>query len=83
MNLCLSVFIIFTVWIPSTRLFMTDIGWGTIVVFIVSMILCYTSMDTYSRDKSKISILTFMIGLSPLIWFVIIFLMAFFMKPAP
>lgn len=82
-NYCLALFILLTVWVPYTRLFMTDIGWGTILVFIVAMILCYSSMDAYSKDKSKINLLTFIIGLSPFIFIVAVFLLAFIIKPAP
>ena len=82
-NVLLAIFIIFTVWIPYTRIFMTDIGWGTIVVFLASMALCYTSMDRYRKDKSKLSIVTLIIGLSPFILIFVVFLLAFIIKPAP
>lgn len=82
-NVLLAIFIIFTVWMPYTRIFMTDIGWGAIVVFLASMALCYTSMDTYRKDKSKLSIVTLIIGLSPFILIFVVFLLAFIIKPAP
>lgn len=82
-HICLSIFILLTVWIPPTRLFMTGIAWGTILVFIVAMLLCYSSLDAYSKEHSKFNLVTFIIGLSPFIFIVVVFILAFFFKPAP
>lgn len=82
-HICLSIFILLTVWVPPTRLFMTGTAWGTILVFITAMILCYSSLDTYSKEHSKFHLVTFIIGLSPFIFIVVVFILAFFIKPAP
>lgn len=82
-SLILSLFVILTVWVPPTRIFMLDIEWGTIIVFLASFVLCYLSMNEYSKSKSKLSIVTFIVGLSPLIFILFILILAIFIKPAP
>ncbi|WP_461740646.1 hypothetical protein [Enterococcus sp. LJL90] len=74
--LFLTAFVILTIWVPATRIFFYSLPLANIGVTVVSIFLCVLSVVFYRQYKSKLSLLAFVVGLSP-IFFVIIILISF------
>lgn len=75
-SILLAVAVIFTVWIPSTRIFLTDVAYCNVVVLTLSVLLCAVSYISFKKNKSKLSLLPFLVGLSPAIFVAIIVIIA-------
>lgn len=71
-NYIMAVLVILTVWLPYTRIFLLDVNFGNIFVTLLSLALCINSFISYKREKNKIDLLLFIIGLSPLIFILMI-----------
>lgn len=76
-NYIMALFVILTVWVPYTRIFLLDIKLGNTSVVVISFVLCISSLMSYKKDKNKINLLFFIIGTSPLIFILIILFLVY------
>lgn len=74
-SVLLAAAVFFTVWIPSTRIFLTDARFGNVAVVALSFVLCALSYLSFKKNKSKINLIPFLVGLSPLLFVAIIVVM--------
>lgn len=71
-----ALIILLTAWVPPTRIFLTDVDFGTPIVGILSLLLCISTVGSYKKYKQKIDVFSFIISLSPLIFIVVRFIIA-------
>uniref|UniRef100_UPI00403F9938 hypothetical protein n=1 Tax=Candidatus Enterococcus willemsii TaxID=1857215 RepID=UPI00403F9938 len=72
----IALLLIFLVWVPPTRIFLTDIPYCNVIVFLLSCFLCISAAWTYQKSKQKRNVLFFIVGLSPLFFILLLFLLA-------
>jgi len=72
LTFALSVVVALLTWIPNTRLFLTDSNMGTILVSVLAIFVCVFSVISNKQSRSPWYIVSFILGLSPLIFLIFI-----------
>jgi hypothetical protein len=49
-----ALIILLTVWVPPTRIFLTDVDFGTPIVGVFSLLLCISTVGAYKKYKQRI-----------------------------
>ncbi len=70
----LAVFMM--VWLPPTRVFLTDMELGTPITIILSLLLSTSAIGTYQKYQQKIDIVSLFISLSPIIFIALVLIIA-------
>lgn len=70
--LILGIIVAALTWLPSMRLFLTDSSFGTWFVCILAIVVCLAALYIQKKERSFWNILSFILGLSPLLFVLLI-----------
>lgn len=70
--LILGIIVAALTWLPSMRLFLTDSSFGTWLVCILAIVVCLAALYIQKKERSFWNILSFILGLSPLLFVLLI-----------
>ncbi|EOT39596.1 hypothetical protein [Enterococcus columbae] len=68
----LGIMVAALTWIPSVRLFLTDSSFGTWFVCLLAIVVCLAALYLQKKERSFWNICSFILGLSPLLFVLLV-----------